>query len=273
MDLIYFIGFITIIGGSYFSIRYAWWRPIVGLDHPRILMYHMITDLPPGEKRTGLAVTPAMFERQLAWLRRNGWHFATMAELIAPEQLPPKTVILTFDDGYQDNYTNAFPLLKKYGAKGTLYLVIDRHDRHWSLKKNPAIRDALGSAPKLTDEQMQEMVDSGVFELGSHTISHINMLQTPAQEKELELIQSKEILQNQFNTNVTSFAYPYGFYGADDIELVRKAGYDNAVTTIEGISENIAKERFELKRIKVSGKDNLLAFKMRIRTGKRGLFK
>lgn len=258
-----------------FSYKYAWWRRAVDYKQPRILMYHMIAEPKKGQKFRGLRVAPHMFERQLAWFKQHGWHFMTMAELQAADGAQPeKTVVITFDDGFEDNYTQALPLLKKYGAKATLYLVEDRHNRDWSTAKK-AHHDSgeLAAIPKLSDEQVQQMLASGVFELGGHTRTHCNLAVEDTGSKESEIGDSKQALEALFNTKINSFAYPFGIYKDSDPGLVEQLGYSNAVTTIDGMQADLKQDPFELKRIKISGKDNFLAFKIRIKTGKRGLKK
>ena len=102
--------------------RYAWWRPTISYSRPRILMYHMISAIQRGQRFRGLRVAPDMFERQVSWLAEDGWTFITMSQLTDRyDALPEKSVALTFDDGFRDNYTHAFPVLRKYGACATLY--------------------------------------------------------------------------------------------------------------------------------------------------------
>ncbi len=238
-------------------------------------MYHMIACPHSGAKFNGLRVSPEKFERQITWLKHNHWHFTTMAELMShSESLPNKTVAITFDDGYQDNYTDAFRIMKKYGVKGTLYLVVNRHDNDWSTQKK-AHHDSgeLARTAKLSDEQVQEMVDSGLFEIGGHTLSHVNLSTSDEETKRKEIADCKVQLETTFNTSVTSFAYPFGIYQDDDPELVASLGFTNAVLAEGGIETDRVQRRFTLRRIKISGKDNFFAFKCRIKTGKRGLKK
>lgn len=258
-----------------FSFRYGWWARQIDYRHPRILMYHMISDPRKGAKFNGLRVSPSQFERQLAWLNDNGWTFITMAQWeTMGDDLPPKSIALTFDDGFEDNFTHAFPLMKKYGATGTLYLVTDRHDRDWSTNKKAHHNSGeLMNEPKLSDEQVQEMVDSKVFELGAHTLTHANLSKLPNDEKLVEIQESKQQLEQQFNTPVSSFAYPFGIYDQKDVVTAKKAGFSSAVTTEVGITRIEANQPLELKRIKISGKDNFLAFKLRLKQGKRGYSK
>lgn len=255
----------------WFSIRYAWWRPAVDWRTPRVLMYHMVRKPVRGAKFNGLRVSPVLFEQQLRWLRDNGFHFATMAELMAGP-VPPKTVAITFDDGYADNFLHAHPLLLKYGAKATIYLVVDRHDRDWSVaKKLHHDSGELMREKKLTDDQVRDMLASGAWELGSHTLTHANLPTLDAAAKQREMADAKYTLEQTFGVPVHSFAYPFGIFGADDVAAARSAGYSNAVTTLEGIDPHPFADPFRIRRVKISGKDNFLAFVMKMRGGRRGL--
>lgn len=257
----------------WFSFRYAWWRPAISYRHPRVLMYHMVSPHRKGAKFNGLRVSPKRFEAQLAFLKEDGWHFFTLSELWRKwDELPEKSVAITFDDGYADNLHNALPLLKKYGAKATIYVVVDRHDRDWSISKKAHHNTGeLAQERKLTDEEVVALVDSGCVEIASHTLTHINMATTLESEKREELLASKRQLELLTSVQVCSFAYPFGIYGRDDVALVGECGYETAVTTIDGIDLRTPKpDALQLKRIKVSGKDNHLAFVMRMRGGKRG---
>ena len=209
-----------------------------------------------------------MFEKHLKYFSDNGWRFIKMSELDQFEN-DSKIVAITFDDGYLDNYTKALPLLKKYNACATLYLVIDRHNNDWSVKKNPKHDSGvLASEEKLSDQQIQEMLDSGVFELGGHTISHPYLPNITIDVKKHEILECKNILENTFNTSVTSFAYPFGVYSDEDINIIEESSYRSAVITDEGVADT--NSIYELKRIKASGKDNFFAFKLRVLKGFRG---
>lgn len=254
-----------------FSRRYGWWRASVADNHPRILMYHQVREHIPGAKFNKLRVTPAMFERQLRWLSQNGYQFITMSALARPETLPEKAIALTFDDGFADNLIQADPILERYNACATLYLVQDRHDRDWSTSKKAHHNSGeLMREPKLDDGQVQQMLASGRWELGGHTCTHANLITLDDEQKWQEIHASKQALEQQFGTRLSSFAYPFGIFDARDVELAEVAGFDTAVTTEEGICQALALQRFTLSRIKMSGKDNWLAFRLRMRTGVRG---
>jgi peptidoglycan/xylan/chitin deacetylase (PgdA/CDA1 family) len=260
------------LAGLWFSLRYAWWRPAVDYRHPRILMYHMISSPRPGTRFNGLRVSPAMFERQLRWLSEHGWKSFTLSELVAlGDQLPEKSFAITFDDGYADNLTHALPLLQKYRCKATVYLVVDRFERDWSVQRKAHHDDGeLKQEAKLSDQQVRELLDSGCIELGSHSMTHANFSRIDADVVREELHESRNVLQQRFGVPVSSFAYPFGLYNPEHVALVEGAGYTSAVTTREGIEGAASWCPLELRRIKISGKDNWLAFLLRMRGGRRG---
>ena len=251
-----------------FCLKYAWWYPSVSTKKTRIMMYHLISEQLPNKKKSGLRVSSHMFEEHLKYFSSNDWKFIKMSELDEYEN-KDKVVAITFDDGYLNNYTHALPLLKKYNACATLFLVIDRHDNDWSVKKNSKHNTGiLAKEEKLSDMQIQEMIDSNIFELGGHTITHPFLPNLTKDEKENEMISCKNILEEKFDTKITSFAYPFGIYSEEDINIIRNSSFESAVTTNEGVAS--MDSIYELKRIKASGKDNFYAFKLRLLKGFRG---
>jgi peptidoglycan/xylan/chitin deacetylase (PgdA/CDA1 family) len=259
----------------YFSWKYAWWKKAINYKHPRILMYHMISEHKKGAKFNSLRVSPSMFEKQISYLASSGWTFYTMSEIANNKRtLPEKSVAITFDDGYEDNFTNALPILKKYGAKATIYLVVDRHNREWSsLRKAKNNSGELKKELKLQDEQVREMINSGLIEIGSHTITHPNLSKLTIQQKHHEIFESKKNIDNLFHIQCNSFCYPFGIFNKDDMQLVQDASYTNATTTKTGISDLCQENIFKISRITVSGKDNFLSFLLKLRHGKRGVKK
>lgn len=257
---------------AWFSFRYAWWRPAVDAACPRILMYHMISAPRRGARFNGLRVSPAHFERQLRWLSRHGWQSFTVSELVAlGERLPARSFAITFDDGYADNLLQALPLLQKYRCKATLYLVVDRHDRDWSvLRKAHHDGGELRREAKLSDAQVEALLASGCVELGSHGVTHANFLQLDAAAAQQELTASRRALETRFGVPVRSFAWPFGLYREAQVPLAAQAGYSSAVTTREGIESPRDWRTLQLRRIKVSGRDGWLAFRLRLRGGRRG---
>ena len=267
-----FVGLILLLCLSFFSWRYAWWKLPVSYKCPRIFMYHMIASRKRGARFNGLRVAPVLFEKQLGWLNKNGWKSFTVSELIEKiNVLPEKSYAITFDDGYEDNYISAFPLLKKYNCKATLYLVEDRFNRDWSTDRKAHHNEGeLKEEKKLSDRQVSEMLASGHFELGSHSITHANLLKLNREQAHREIAHSQRQFKGRFKVAVKSFAYPFGLYRDEHVAIVREVGYASAVTTHEGIEKSLDRDNLQLKRIKISGRDNMLAFVMRVRTGKRG---
>ncbi len=275
MDIYLSLVLFLVLLAAYYSHRYAWWKKPVPYQYPRILMYHMISDPIKGAKFNSLRVSPEMFEKQLCYLTENGWHFFTMSELVSKEdQLPEKSIALTFDDGYQDNFTKALPLLKKYKAKATIYLVVDRHNREWSSKRKKKNNSGeLMAEPKLLDEQVTELLESGLVEIGSHTITHDNLPRLTKQQKFEEIINSKKEIEELFCIKCRSFCYPFGLYDETDLKLVEQANYNNATTVEKGIDNIQQASLYRLKRISISGKDNFYTFLLKLKTGKRGVKK
>lgn len=260
------------IGGVWFSWQYGWWRTTIAPDRVRILMYHMVAFHKPKARYNKLRVEPDQFEKQIRWLSKRGWQFVFVSEL---ERIQPKervkAVALTFDDGYRDNYLIAHEVLKKYGAKATLFLTVERHDQDWSSKKKRHHDDQeLMNEPKLLDEDVKEMLSSGHWELGGHSMTHANFNTLSDHEIKREIDESKRSLQDTFSCKVSSFAYPFGIYTERDVAQVKRSGYRLAVTTNQGIPQPAfaSNNAYELPRVKVSGHDGLYAFRLRMRTGK-----
>ena len=262
-----------IIAVLYFSHRYAWWRPAVPWRAPRVLMYHMVSEHRPGTRFNKLRVPPENFRQQVAWLSKKGFSFIFASELFRKESTGERAVCLTFDDGYRDNLLEADKVLAEFGGKATLYLVEER-DGGWSSKKKAHhADDELASEPKLTDEEVRELLSSGRWELGGHTRTHANLNQLTPEEAREEIASARESFREQFACEPPTFAYPFGIFGDEHVALVREAGYLGAVTTEAGISKFPLDDPFRIRRIKVSGKEGMLGFMMRMRGGKRGLSK
>jgi peptidoglycan/xylan/chitin deacetylase (PgdA/CDA1 family) len=254
----------ALLAAGWASYRYPWWRKPVDYSHPRILTYHMITDPRQAGPIPSLAVKPETFERQIAYLRKAGWHFAKISELYSGS-VPAKTVAITFDDGYQDNLTHALPILLRYQAKATLYLIADRQ-RPLAAGGRP---DGQPLAPLLSNDEVRKMLDSGAVELGAHTLTHPNLVSCEPAVRRHELSEGKRRLEQDFARPINAFAYPFGGLDSDLPELVAEAGFDSAATTRQGISRDLAADRLRLQRIRISGRDNLLNFRLRLRIGRK----
>jgi peptidoglycan/xylan/chitin deacetylase (PgdA/CDA1 family) len=133
--------------------------------------------------------------------------------------LPAKPVVLTFDDGYRDFYTDVFPVLKKYNAKATVYM----------------IAGFVGYKNNLTDAQLKELAVSGLVDIGAHTVHHVGLTHGSSPMIEQEVTEGKKILEIMTGQPVVSFAYPNGEYDDVVATVVRQAGYTTAVSTKPGI--------------------------------------
>jgi|GEM_PF-616560 len=186
-----------------------------------ILMYHYIEE-PGGSKLPWLYHSPQIFEAQLKTLANNCYRTVFVSDVSksmeGSEILPQKSIALTFDDGYEDMYTTAYPLLKKYGMKGTMYIIVN----------------ALDTPGYLTREQVKEMAESGAVEISSHTMNHANMQKSNFTNASYEMIASRQELEKIIGRPVTNFAYPYGLFTLRDEHICKSAGYSSCVSTYPG---------------------------------------
>ena len=247
---------ITCLVILFWGYYHSWWTQMKFPQSPRILMYHMVEAPELPLEKPNLAVSPKEFEKQIKWLKENGWQFVTISELLRKKD-QSKTIAITFDDGYKNNLTNALPILASYGAKATLYLIAGGQ----SANQNPH-----PSAHLLSDEQVTEILNSGLIELGAHSFTHRNLKTSDEASRQYELAFTKNSLEERFGKTISSFAYPFGQFDLALAEMVEKEKYESAVTTNKGISTDLQKDRFYLKRIRISGKDNLSQFKTKIKT-------
>ncbi|MDI3324628.1 polysaccharide deacetylase family protein [Pontibacterium granulatum] len=237
-------------------------------------MYHMIAERLPrryysdGQKvKNFLRVEPEAFEAQVIWLKDNGFSFFTMSDVLR-EDLPERSVFLTFDDGFADNYLHAFPILKKHNVSATVYLVTNRFERNWSTDRATSLESAeLNDQDMLSHEQVIEMVNSGLVELGGHTLDHARLTCVSGSEAFEQILASKLEIERLYDVQCTSFAYPFGFYDDECVSAVERAGFKNACTTDYGTDLNRADARFRLKRIMVSGNDSMKKFVRKIKLG------
>jgi peptidoglycan/xylan/chitin deacetylase (PgdA/CDA1 family) len=204
-----------------------------------ILMYHYIAENPnPSDTaRNYLSVSPSKFEEQLAYLKNNGYTTISLDELYGIYNLqipsPAKPVVLTFDDGYGDFYTDVFPILKKYHVKATQYV----------------ISGVIGKPNYMYDNQIKEIIRSGLVEIGAHTVHHVSLANKLPVVAKYEIQKSKSDLERIFNIKVVSFAYPNGSFDEQAIKIVKDAGYSNAVSTVPGIDQS-QNNRFFLYRLR-----------------------
>lgn len=237
------LGFFVVAGILFFLGRHTFWLPTRNLTWPRLMMLHQVT---PHEEASGMNMPPVRFERLLQLLVQKKFRFVTVSELVSTPS--SHDVALTFDDGFADNYHYAFPLLKKYSAKATIYLTPD-----------------IKGIEKLSPEQIKEMSESGLVEFGAHTVNHVNLLQVDDELAMREISASKQRVEALVG-QCHSFAYPYGRFADQHQAMVKEAGFSTAVSTRKRIEFPSAANIFSLPRISTHGK--MSVFQMRIALAK-----
>ena len=217
-------------------------------------MYHYLS-VPPANAdiyRKDLSVSPQNFEAQLQYLKEAGYTTISVSDLIyylsGRKSLPKKAIILSFDDGYADNYENAFPLLKKYGFRATFSVITDRID--------------FADPNYMTWENIIEMHAAGM-EFGAHSKRHFDLRGKDDDFLVYEILGSKEAIEARIGEPVRVFVYPSGAYDENTLKVTQSANYWAALTTQYGTTQQY-RERFELTRIRIRGEDSLAQFKAKV---------
>ena len=188
-----------------------------------VLNYHKVDNM-----NHSLSVLPPDFEQQMAFLKDNGYHTVTPHEMYmaftdgAP--LPTNPVLITFDDGYADNYTYAYPILKKYDMKAAIFV----------------ITSLMGKPGYLTWGQAAEMEASGVVSIESHTVNHGSLTELTDEQVRYELTEAKHDIEQRLGKEVEFLAYPTGAYNLHIASLVQEAGYKGAFTVRYGNMDRAA---------------------------------
>lgn len=225
-----------------------------------VLMYHRVNSYRNDE----LSVPPDRFRKQVEWLHMYGFRNTRMAELesgsIATGNNGPR-VIFTFDDGYEDNYTDAYPILREYGYTGILYLPFDyigtrkMHPRDtWESKRPEHNR-------LLSWNQVEEMLNDGM-EVGSHTMGHTDLTRMSPEQAKREIVESKHMLEQKLQVEITSFCYPGGYFEEKHARWVEEAGYRSACTTIPRIWQG--HNLFMIPRVSVLSSDIFYVFRKKL---------
>lgn len=238
-----------VLGAQYSSVRLVVTPP--ANVHVPVLMFHYVEYVKDkGDTiRQSLDTTPYTLEQEIVTLQNAGYTFMTNYELSQAldgiRTLPPKPILLTFDDGYRDFYTDAYPILKKYNVKATEYL----------------ISGFTGYPNNMTEDQIKEIARDGLVELGVHTVDHPSLKGLPLQKLAYEVFQSKAAIEQMIGHPAYSFAYPNGSFDVAAIEAVRQAGFTSAVSTVAGIDQPQS-HRYFLYRLRPGGRtgDTLISW-------------
>ena len=224
-----------------------------------ILEYHEVArhTLGMDASKLSLLVVPDEFSRQMQYLKDNNFTTITlnqwMAARVGQASLPPKPVILTFDDGRLGVYQNAFPILRRNGQKAILFL----------------ISGEVGRVVKgyVDWPMVREMQNTGLITFGSHTVHHAVLPPLTTGRVLMELSYSKMEIQRNTGHSCDYFCYPHGKYDVQVAKQVGAAGYRAAVSTIPGWSR-VTDNPYELRRVRIDGRDDLSVFRTKLRPGR-----
>lgn len=192
-----------------------------------IVMYHYVEYVKDqGDLiRKSLNIEPHIFDKQLAELVTDGYvsYFARdIPKMLGGSvAFAPKSIVLTFDDGYEDFYTDAYPILKKYNMKATIYI----------------INNFIGRKGYMTQDQLRELSRSDIIEIGAHSEDHVNLVYENAESLAHQILDSKRDLESELGISIESFAYPFGALNAMAVETVKIAGFTNAVSVQPGTNQ------------------------------------
>ena len=236
------------------SVEIGFWRQLT-YGTP-ILMYHAI-GLP--HEPADVYVIPAhRFASQMKWLRRMGYRPITLGQFLAckcdQRLVPTGSVVVTFDDGYEDNYTHAYPILKEQGLTATIFLVssyIGQANR-WDQNK------PLSGRPLMSLSQVRELLEHGVH-FGAHTCTHPRLTTIPLDQVEEEINLSRQRLETALGVPVDLFAYPFGEYDSSVQDMVQEAGFAAGCTVEAGLN-SMNTPAYSLRRTEIWGTDSLTRF-------------
>jgi peptidoglycan/xylan/chitin deacetylase (PgdA/CDA1 family) len=220
--------------------------PVSVSFHVPILLYHYVEIVRDRRDtiRQSLDILPTTFERQIKTLHDAGFTFLTAGELgeilDGKRTLPQHPVVITIDDGHWDVDTVILPILRKYQAKATAYII-------------PGF---IGGSDFMNARQLQEIANSGSIEIGAHTVHHVSLKAKPLALVTREIVESKTMLEQQYHIHVVSFAYPNGSFDDQAAAMVQSAGFSTAVTTLPGTLETQA-NRYTLYRLRPGGRTGI----------------
>lgn len=226
----------------------------------RVLLYHSIAN-PVQEDTLGLRVTPEVFCTQMEFLHNHHYKVCKIKDLvdclINKTGLPEKSVGIAFDDGYNDNFINAFPVLKRFGFPATIFLRVDslngieKKDKYWE------------KWDYLSEDEVKKMLASGIIDIGSHTISHVKLSGLSKEILKEEIVGSKARLENLIGQQLDLFSFPFGCLNSSAKDLIRSSGYKAAFSSFAGI--NIySTDRFELRRTEIVSSDDSVELEKKV---------
>ena len=213
-----------------------------GKQGVRILCYHRVNDREEGY----MSVPVKSFEQQMVFLAEKGYRTISLKALL-DGNAEPKSIVITFDDGYEDNYTNAFPVLREFGFTATIFCITQKLD----------------TPGYLTRAQIRQMTAAG-FSFGSHTLSHPDLRSLSRREKLREISSSRVWLEEALGLACDFFCYPYGLHDEESVQLVREAGYRGACSNAPGANRAGNLDPYRLRRTEVGPADTADDFKKKL---------
>lgn len=199
--------------------------PLVGFClHVPVLMYHHVQPQSQAvdKGQTATSVDDGIFDQQIQYLASRGYSILSAKELVdalrTKSQAPSRSIVLTFDDGYRDNYQYAYPVLKKYGVKGSFMIATG----------------LMGGSDYMTWDNLREMSGSGLAYFTDHTWSHYAVGYGAADKIRYEIATAKQQLQDNTGQAIDLFTYPYGSFSDLSIDILRQEGFTGAFSTIFG---------------------------------------
>ncbi|BCG64117.1 MAG: O-antigen biosynthesis protein [Methyloprofundus sp.] len=227
-------------------------------------MYHMISE-PETPQEQRYACPPKTLHKHMQYLRDNDYNIVDLDTIIThlsnKTPLSEKTIAVTLDDGFSDNYVNAFPIFQEFKIPATIFLATGVMEKTniWMHTNGFPEHNMLSWA------QIQEMHTQGIS-FGAHTVNHVKLPELTADAMLTELVDSKRKVEEKLQITVKHFAYPYGLLDDTAREMTAKAGYSTACSTRSGFN-NLDTDPLILRRIEVYGTDSVRALKQKITFG------
>ena len=227
-----------------------------------VIMYHRVINNPENEGVYGTYIYEDMFKKHLQYLKDKNYTVITFKDLDKIGwrnrfEKGKKYIILTFDDGYKDNYDLAFPILKEFNFKATIFLMGSLTYNEWDVKAGGERKFSLMSV-----EMIKEMQDYGI-EFGAHTFNHPKINTLSNEEIEHQIVDVKKPLEEKIGKEIITFAYPYGILNDYAKEMAKKAGYIFALATDSG-SVCLSDDLYQIRRIAIFPNTNLFSFKRKV---------
>lgn len=227
-----------------------------------ILMYHLVSPRPFPTFRK-YTVTPQAFSAQVRWLALTGYATITLDDLLAARKggsLPPRPVIITFDDGFRECVEHAVPILQAYGFCATFYLVAGLMG-----KTSEWLSAERGIELPLVDWSTARQLEAHGFVCGTHSMSHPRLTDLGVETCRTELLQSRQRLEDQLGHSIPHLAYPFGLYNDTVRAIAAECGYESACSTRIGLSE-ADDDLLALHRVPVNGEESFFDFICRLST-------